>query len=115
MVLFHFLLLPLNALITYAYCLRSKYNDAEIGVLRLYTISFLLLLSVFITLFKIFSPDLDTVFIELPALLVYNSVTNMHFFQSDKRSIVVIKTIGITVILFIIVQLTEDFIVQNIS
>ena len=40
MVLFHLLLLPLNALITYASFLRSKYNYAEIGVLHLYTISF---------------------------------------------------------------------------
>ena len=115
MVLFHLLLLPINALITYAFFSRSKYNYAEVGVLCLYTISFLLLLSMVITLFKFYSPGLDTAYIELPAIIIYNSITNIHFFNSDKRSSVVIKTIGITICLFIIIQLTEDLVVRNIS
>lgn len=115
MVLFHVLLLPVNALITYSFFFRSKYNYAEIGVLCLYTLSFFLLLSVIISLFKFYWPGLDTAYVELPAILIYNSITNIHFFNSDKRSTVVLKTIGITICLFTIIQLTEDLVVQNIS
>lgn len=115
MVIFHIILLPLNALITYLFFSRSKYNYAETAVLTLYTVSFFLLVSAFIALFKLYWVDLDTAYIELPVILIYTSITNIHFFNSDKPLIVVLKSLGITVSLFILIQLSEDFVVRNIS
>ncbi len=115
MVLVHIALLPLYIFITYLFFYKSKYNYAESGVLILYTVSFFFLLASCIALLKFLWPNLDTAYIELPVLLIYNTITFVNFFDKLPRWSVVVKSIILLVILFFLIQLVEDFTVKIIS
>jgi hypothetical protein len=115
MVVLHILLMPLYALICYLFFYKSKYNYAEVGVLILYSISFFLLLTIGITMLKFIWPRLDTAYIELPILIVYNTITFINFFDSSPRWLVVIKSIISILIIFLFVQVLEDYIIGIIS
>jgi uncharacterized protein DUF3667 len=115
MVILHIAMLPLYAFITYLFFYRSKYNYAEIGVLILYTMSIFFLAATLIALLKFLWPDLDTAYIELPILIIYNVITFTNFFNKLPSWSVVLRSIVIIIILFFIVQVVEDFMVQRIS
>lgn len=113
MVLLHVVLLPVYALITYLFFYRSGYNYAEIGVLLLYTLSFIFLMAAFISLLKFIWPTLDTAYVELPLLLVYNSVTFVNFFHTQPRWLVVVKSILVILLIFLFIQYLEDFLIRT--
>jgi hypothetical protein len=115
MVMLHILLMPFYALVIYLFFYKSKYNYAEIGVLILYTISVFLLITICITLLKLIWPELDTAYIELPILIVYNTITFINFFDSSPRWLVVIKSIISILIIFLLIQVLEDYIISTIS
>lgn len=114
MVVLNIALLPLFILMTYLFFYRAKYNYAEIGVLILYTLSFFFLVATIISLLKFLWPDLDTAYIEFPILIIYNAITNINFFSKLPRWSVVLKSSFLLTILFILIQLIEDFIVEMI-
>ena len=115
MVLLHVALLPVYAFIAYMFFYRSKYNYAEIGILLLYTVSFFFLSATFIALLKFLWPHLDTAYIELPVLIIYNAITFVNFFDNIPRWRVILKSLLIVTILFALIQFAEDFIVRIIS
>ena len=115
MVIFHIVLLPLYALITYLFFYSSGYNYGEIGVLTLYSISILFLISTIIYLMKFIWPELDTAYIEFPFMLIYNTITYVNFFHQQTRWKVVLKSLVIISCTFLLIQLIEDLVIDWIS
>ncbi|MDQ3277071.1 MAG: hypothetical protein M3Q06_02015 [Bacteroidota bacterium] len=115
MVVLHILLLPLYTGITYLFFYKAKYNLAEIGILLLYTVSFFFLLASAIALLKFIWPHLDTAYIELPILAVYNIITFVNFFHDLPRWRVVLKGLLVLLLLFVCTQIAEDYVVRSIS
>lgn len=115
MVLTYIALLPLYALITYLMFYRSKYNYAEIAVMMLYTLSFIFLASVFISLPKIFFPRLETEFIEFPVFTIYIMITLINYFKTTPWWIVAIKSVVIMIAAFFLNDLAEDFMIRLIT
>lgn len=115
MVLTYIALTPLYALITYLMFYKTKYNYAEIGVMMLYTLSFIFLASVFISLPKILYPRFETMYIEFPAFTIYIMITLLNFFRGIPWWIVSIKSIVIMVAAFFINNLAEDFMIRLIA
>lgn len=111
MVLMHSLLLPLYALITWLIFYRSKYNYAEIVVFLLYTFSAFFLITDFVALLRLIWPPLNTDYIELSLLLIYNAITNINFFNSSNKWLVIIKSIVNMVIVYFIANYAQDFLV----
>jgi len=115
MVILQIAMMPLYALITYLFFYKSRYNYAEIAVLILYTTSIFFLAATIIALFKFLWPRLDTAYIELPILILYNVITFINFFDKLPRWSVVLRSIIIIIILFFLIQIAEDLTVQIIS
>ena len=103
------LLLPIS------FFYKSKYNYAEIGVLILYTMSIFFLAATIIALLKFVWPHLDTAYVEFPILIIYNVITFINFFDKLPRWSVVLRSIIIIIILFLLIQIGEEFIVKIIS
>jgi hypothetical protein len=108
-------MMPLYAFITYLFFYKSGYNYAEIGVLILYTTSMFFLAATIIALLKFLWPNLDTAYVELPILMIYNVITFINFFDKLPRWSVVLRSIIIIIILFFLIQIAEDFAMKIIS
>jgi hypothetical protein len=115
MVIFHMALLPLHILITYLFFYRSGYNYGEMGVLMLYSMSAFFLIATCISLAKFIWPELDTAYIELPVLLVYNTITYLNFFHRQRAWLVALKSILVISAIFSLIQIIEDYVVGWIS
>ena len=115
MVILNVALLPVVALITYAFFFKSGYNFAEIGVFILYLVSFLFLLASCIALLKFFWPELDTAYIELTLFLFYSIITFMNFFNKEPRWSVAIRSVVIISGVFLLIQKLEDYIIESIK
>ncbi len=113
MVILHIILLPVNALITWLFFYRSGYNYAETGVLYLYTVSIFFLMSILISLLKFIWPEFDSAYIELPTVLVYNAVTFIRFFKFENKWKVAMKSTIVIILIFMLVQITEDVLLQT--
>lgn len=107
-------IVPLTTLINYLFFLRSRFNFAEIGVLTLYTISFVLLIVVVANSVKFLIPGFHTRYIEVPFVILYSSITFINFFKDQKRWIVLIKSILSAGLFFSIAALTQDALVSKI-
>lgn len=114
-IIFFLVLLPLHALLIYLLFYKSGYNYAETVVFVLYALSFFLLIAICINLLKFIWPELDTAFVELPVLLVYNTITFINFFHKQPRWIVALKSLIIVSLIFYLIQVTEDFVIDLIS
>ncbi len=108
-------LLPLNVFITYLFFYRAKYNYAEIGVFLLYTMSFFFLVASCISLLKFIWLDLDTAYVELPIIVVYNAITFINFFNTMPRWKVILKSILTLLIVFLIVNYLEDWVIRLVG
>ncbi len=115
MVIMQVILLPLNVFITYLFFYNSKYNYAEIGVFLLYTISFFFLVASCVSLLKFIWPDLDTAYVELPIIVVYNAITFINFFNTMPRWKVILKSIVTMIIGFLIVNYLEDWVIKLVG
>lgn len=115
MVMVHIALLPVQALIIYLFFYKAGYNYAEIGVMVLYSVSFFLLIATLTSLLKFFWLHLDTAYVELPFLLIYNVITFLNFFNKQPRWIVAIKSFVIFLCIFFLFQVIEDFVIELIS
>ncbi|MBK8702235.1 MAG: DUF3667 domain-containing protein [Saprospiraceae bacterium] len=114
-VLIHIVLLPFYSLIIYLFYFKSKYNYAEVGILLMYTFSLLFLLSGITPLLKFISPTIDTVFVEFPLALVYAPLTMANFFKEKNRWLSFAKGVVVLVIIFILIQIIEDFVYEWVS
>jgi hypothetical protein len=112
MVIFHIVLLPVHVVVTYIFFYKSGYNLAEVGVLVLYSVSFLFLFVAVVFLLKFAWPELDTMYIELPILLIYNTITYLNFFRKEPAWLVTVKTVLINFGVFMLIQLMEDFLIR---
>jgi len=115
MVLTYISLTPIYALITWLLFYRTKYNYAEIGVMMLYTLSFIFLAAAVISLPKIFFPHLETRFIEFPVFTLYMIITLVNYFKIIPWWIVTIKTIVIMTLAFLLNDIVEDLVIRMIS
>jgi hypothetical protein len=106
---------PVSTMITYIFFPRSGFNFAEIGVLTLYTVSFMLIVVFGVNCLKFIWPDLQTRWIEVPLILLYNGITFIHFFRHQKRGVVVIKSVLCAALFFLIVAVTQDVMTGEIK
>lgn len=110
MVVLYALLVPLFALITWAFFARSQYNYAETGVLQLYMFSFIFLAVTLIALLKFIWPELDTAYIELPLVGIYTTITLVRFYNRSNPWWVALRAVILIVTLFVIAQRMEDLV-----
>ena len=115
MVLLQVALMPFNILLTWLLFYKSKFNYAEIGVFLLYAVSFFFLTVTLVSLLKFIWPRLDTAYIELPVLIIYNGISFLNFFKEEPGWLVIIKSIALIAFLFFVTQLLEDFAIKIIS
>lgn len=108
LVILHILLLPLYVLITYLVFYKKKFNYAEVGVMMLYTMSFFFLITTAIWLLRFIWPQLDTAYIELPVIAVYNLITFINFYKEDKVWLVIIKSLVTVTLTFLAAGFFED-------
>ncbi len=114
MVLLHVVLLPLYILITYLVFKNSVYNYAEVGVLTLYNVAAFFLIVSIISLLKFIWYNLDTAYIELPVLIIYNTITFLYFFHLMRRWLVIVKAILILVSMFMLAHYSEKLVMSII-
>ncbi len=114
MVAFLLLAIPFSSLITYLFFFSSRFYFSEIGVMQLYTVSMFFLIVIAANLLRLIWPQLETRYIELPAIVIYNTITFVNFFTGAKWKIVV-KSILCSTIFFLAVTYLQDFIVENYS
>lgn len=113
MVLFIIALLPFLVFLMFVFFYKSGYNYAEMGISALYSVAFFLLVASCISLLKFIWIKLDTAYIEFPLLLIYATITFINFFNKQPRWIVIIKSIVIITGFFLLLQVTEDFIIEK--
>lgn len=112
LILLHSLLLPLYSLTTFLLFYNSKYNYAEIVVLLLYTMGMFFLITDVIALFRLVWPDINTDYIELAALGIYNAITLINFFNDSNKWWVFLKSIVSVVILYFVANYAQDFVIS---
>ena len=115
MIIFQIILVPLHALIIFLFFYKSKFNYAEIGVLILYTEAFFFIASIPVWLLKFIWNDMDTAYVELPVFVIYNVITFIYFFREEVKWQVVLKSLIIITVTFLLIQVAEDYIVQNLT
>ena len=112
MVAFLLFAVPFSSIITYLFFYSSEFNFSEIGVLQLYTMSMFFLIIILANCFRLIWPHLETRYIELPSILIYNAITFVNFFSGAKWKIVV-KSIFCASIFFLVAIYAQDYIVAN--
>ena len=115
MVVTYIALVPAYALITYLLFYKTKYNYAEIGVMMLYTLSFIFLVASIISLPKLIYPRLETSLIEFPVFTIYMAITLKNYFKTIPWWIVSIKTVIIMLAAFWLNDLVEDIVIRLIA
>jgi hypothetical protein len=86
-------LVPIYALINYIAYWNSKYNYAEFLVILLYNTSLIFLFLVLCNAIKLFVGELETGYIEMTFVLMYNFFTYLNFFNQSAKWVVVLKVI----------------------
>jgi hypothetical protein len=87
------LLLPFYALVIWILFWNRKFFYSEILILQVYTTSFLLLLLIPINLINmIASPHFPASYIEITVLTIYAIWTNMNFFNTHPKWLVIVKS-----------------------
>jgi hypothetical protein len=114
MVILTIVMLPVYTLITWMFFFSSKFNYAEIFVLLLYNLSFILLASSLLQFLKFIFPELNTEFIELPIIVGYNWLTNKNFFQHETKWMIFLKTILASAVCFFLAGLVKEFLIDFI-
>ena len=108
-------MLPVYTAITCLFFRNSKKNYAEIMVLQLYLFSFLFVMLTAIHLLKFIVHDLQTRYIELPAIILYSLISNVNFFQHQNRLSVVSRSVISIALSFLVASLLQDWLVSMIN
>lgn len=115
MVLTYFALMPVYALLTYLMFYKTKYNYTEVGVMMLYTLSFIFLASALISLPRLIYPRMETRFIEFPVFTIYVMITLINYFKAISWWRVAIKSVLIMIAAFYLNDLAEHFMIRLIA
>jgi hypothetical protein len=105
---------PFSILITYAFFFNSSYNLAEIGVMQLYTVSVFLLIVVVANLLKFIWPSFESRIIEIPMVMIYNTITFVNFFNDSKKWKVILKSLGCAAIFFAGIATVQDALIEKL-
>lgn len=105
-------LVPLITLFNWLLFRKAKYNYAETGVLQLYTLGFIFLSVIPITLLIFIWPNMDTAYVESPILAAYSVITFLHFYNTSPRWLTIFKSLLMIGFNFLLVQLAEDFVMK---
>jgi hypothetical protein len=112
-VFIHAVLLPFFAFTTWLFFRRSKVYYAEILVLTIYMLGFMLLLIIPVNLlYLLFLNDRISSIGEIIVLISYNTWTNLNFFDNKPRWLVVIKSIICIVVNFLVVNYVSELIME---
>ncbi len=114
MVVVTIVMLPVYTLITYVFFIKSKFNYAEIFVLLLYNLSLLLVVSALLQSLKFIFLELNTEYVELPLIVIYNWLTNKNFFLHERKWLVFVKTILASAMCFFVAGLVQGLIIDFI-
>lgn len=93
-------LLPVYALITWLFFRRQRYNYAEIAVVTAYSLSLFLYITLALNLLRLIWPHLDTKYIELPFIVVYNTFTYINLFPTNSSWQLIGKSLVINSVSF---------------
>lgn len=115
MVLTYISLTPIYSLIIYLMFFRTKYNYAEIGVMMLYTLSFIFLTACIVSIPRLIFPQMETSLIEFPIFTIYMTITLINFFKTIPWWQVLFKSIIIMIVAFLLNSVAEDFVIGLIS
>jgi len=113
-VLLHVALFPFYTLVTWLLFIRSKYNYAEILVLGMYMVAFMLLLLIFIHAISLWLPFIETRMSEAILFSVYNIWTFIRFFNRTSWWIVIILSIVNLIINFFVYVYIMEWIVTGL-
>jgi Protein of unknown function (DUF3667) len=113
LVLMQVCLVPFYALISFFFFMRFEYNYAEWFIIDLYTISFFFLLILPINCLKFIWPHLNTKFIELPVLTIYNLLTFLNLFPNSSRLKIVLLSICSIIISYALAELVQQFLIDH--
>lgn len=105
-------LIPVYTLILYLFFKNSRYNYAEMGVLQLYSLAFLVLIMMSAHVAKFVDPEFETRYIEVPLITLYCIITNVNFFNDQPKLTIIIKTIIATGLIFFLAGITQDTLVD---
>jgi len=115
-VLLHIILLPYYTLVTWLLFIRSKYNYAEILVLGLYMLSFMLLLLVPKYAISAGIPILKTRLFETVLFGIYNVWTFIRFFNKTPWwMVLVLSIINMVINYFVYVHIMEWVVVKILA
>lgn len=112
-VLMQAVLMPLYCLITWGIFFTRKRNYAEVLVMMLYSLSLVLLVFIFINATKLLFPHYENRYVEVAFLLLYNTVTNLNFFNGNKW-LIFFKTIVVMALCYGISQVVIEFVIKNL-
>jgi hypothetical protein len=106
-------IVPFSTALTFIFFYRSGFNFPEIAVMQLYCISFFLLIVVVIQCLKFIWPELETRFIEIPVILLYNAITFVNFFRNQNKWLVAFKSLICGSMFFGTIAFLQDKIVDT--
>jgi len=111
-VILHICLFPAYALITYLFFRKSRYYFGEIAVAMLYKYSAVFLILALLQLVKFAFTDIETRYIEIPVLIFYSIITNLHLFPMVPRWENILRTILNIVIIFLMAAFIQDTLIE---
>jgi hypothetical protein len=91
-------MIPFYALITWLPFRNKNFNYAEALILFVYSLAFLLLLVIFTNAIDLVPHHFETYYIEIPLMAIYIIWTNLNFFNTSSRWLVIIKSLFILII-----------------
>jgi hypothetical protein len=115
-VLLHIILLPFYTLVTWLLFIRSKYNYAEILVLGMYMLAFMLLLLVLVYAISAGVPVLKTRLFETVLFSVYNVWTFVGFFKKTRWwKVIILSIINMVINYFAYVYIMEWVVLEKLT
>lgn len=91
-------LLPFYTLVTWLLFRSKNFNYAEALVLFVYSLAFELLLMIPVNMINFIPHHFEISFIEMPVMTIYITYTNLKFFNTQPRWLVVVKSLLILLI-----------------
>ncbi|OQY93245.1 MAG: hypothetical protein B6D37_12340 [Sphingobacteriales bacterium UTBCD1] len=92
-VIFQSVMTPFYALITWIAFRKKNFNYAEALILFVYSLAFLLLLTILTNAIDLIPHRFETYYIEIPLMTAYFIWTNLNFFNTSSKWLVILKSI----------------------
>jgi prepilin signal peptidase PulO-like enzyme (type II secretory pathway) len=94
---------------------EANFNFAEIGVMMLYTLSFIFLAAAVISLPRMIYPRIEVRFAEFPVFSIYMMVTFMNFFNTIPRWKVAVRSVVLMIAAFYLNDFAENYVTRLIA